>query len=156
LKTWIKNCRVDCIGTRIGLIIPVFIILAAVIFVYLFSTSILNYLFGPTNKIYVSGVSLEINNASPVLCFGNVIQPLPGFNTSKGKSFNYTFNLTDSCQESHNVTGVNVINSGFKTDVLSPRLPYQIFSNNKVPFKMVITPPDSFNGGILNLQVNVT
>ncbi len=131
-------------------------IIAVAVFIYLFSTGILNGLFSFSSNIYVSGISLEINSASSISCFGNVIQPMPGFNISKDAPFNYTFNLTNSCQASHNVTGVNVINSGFKTDVLSPKLQYQMFQNNKVPFRLIITPPQSFNGGVLNLQINVT
>ncbi len=142
--------------TGTGLVIFFIFIIVVALFIYLFSTGILNSIFGFSNKIYVSGISLEINNANAINCFGNVIQPLPGLNVSEGTPFNYTFNMTNSCPKSHNVTSINVTNVGFKTDVISPKLQYQMFQNNKVPFRIIINPPQSFSGGILNLQVNVT
>ncbi len=140
---------------RTGAII-IIIFMVAVFLVVLYEMGILDGLLGISNRAYISGVSLTINDARPISCFGNVVQPLPEFNISKGAAFYYTFNLTDSCQQSHNITNISVINSGFKTKVISPRLQYQIFQGNRVPFQVLITPPASFDGGVLDLQVNVT
>ncbi len=113
----------------IAAIIILLIVVAAILLFLLNYVAIKNYvygLFGISNSIYISGVSLEINNANPVSCFGNVVQPLPAFYTEKGSPFNYTLNLTNACASPHNVTNITSPNPGFSIKVLSPKLQYEI------------------------------
>lgn len=137
-------------------LIIVTIIIIAIAVVYFYDPNLLYMLLGISNKVYVSGVSVEINNINPISCFGNVVQPFNGFTIQKGSTFEYTVNLTNSCPEAHNVTAIQVLNNGFTIKAVDPKLQYEIFQNNRVPFKLQIAPPSSFNGGVLTLQVNVT
>jgi hypothetical protein len=130
--------------------------IVAIAAIYIYNPNLIYNLLGISNDVYVSGVSVEINSVNPISCFGSVVQPFPGFYTEKGSQFQYMFNLSNSCPASHNVTTINVLNNNFAVQVTDPKLPYEIFSNNRVPFKLLITPTSSFNGGVLTLQVNVT
>ena len=101
-----------------------FIILAALVIAFIWTAdpTLVNSLLGINSNIYVSGVSLEINNAYPMQCFGNVIRPLPGFYVQRGSEFNLTFNLTNTCADGHNITSVGVMNGGFSTSITGPKL----------------------------------
>jgi hypothetical protein len=134
------------------LVLVLLIVIAAA--VYILDPAFIYMLF-PSN-VYVSGVSLEINNATQISCFGNVVQALPGFNITRALPFSYSFNLTNSCKAPHNVTAINVINNGFTTRVVNPVLKYEMFGGNRVPFSVLITPSSGFNGGVMTIQVNVT
>jgi hypothetical protein len=138
------------------LLVIIVLVILALAAIYIYNPNLIYNFFGIPNEMFISGVSLEINNASPISCFGNVVQALPGFYTQKGSAFNYTLNVTNSCPSPHNVTSIESINNHFTVQVLEPKLQYEIFQNNRVPFKIRVTPPSNFNGGVLTLQVNVT
>jgi hypothetical protein len=147
-------------GPKSVVVAIIVILILALAFIAITYQPLHNYIDGilgiHNNSIYITGVSLEINSAANVSCFGNVVQPLPGFYAQKGSEFDYTVNLTNSCTGPHNITNVSVLNSGFSIKSVNPRLQYEVFENNKVQLSMAISPSGGFNGGVMTLQVNVT
>ncbi|HIH50647.1 MAG: hypothetical protein ABSE71_04620 [Candidatus Micrarchaeaceae archaeon] len=146
-------------GPKSVVLAIIVILVLALAFIAITYKPLNNYIdgiLGIHNTIYITGVSFEINGATNESCFGNVVQPLPGFYAQKGGEFSYTVNLTDACTGPRNITNVNVLNSGFSIKSVSPRLPYEVFGGNRVQLGMEISHPSGFSAGVLTLQLNVT
>lgn len=143
-------------GAVVAIIIILILAFAFIAITYQPLHDYINSFLGIQTSVHITGVSLELNALTNASCFGSVVQPLPGFYAQKGSGFDYTVNLTNSCASPHNITNVSVLNGGFSITSVSPKLPYEVFGNNKIQLSTLISPASGFNGGVLTIQVNVT